>query len=127
MGKIVAAVGVAAFLVLAVPVDLHAFRCGSGLVHVGDKTGKVLIECGPPTYKEGAGTKTKAKSSKTEKAKGKPVERRGSQGASRKAERWYYNCGESDFIYVLTFSGGVLEKEETEGYGKGKSDCQGRR
>jgi hypothetical protein len=116
-----------ALLVLAVPGDVGAFRCGSGLVHVGDKTGKVLIECGPPTYKEGAGMKPKVKSSKTEKGKDKPTERRSSPGASRKGERWFYNCGESDFIYVLTFSGGVLEKEETEGYGKGKSDCQGRR
>jgi hypothetical protein len=126
MGTIVTVLGVA-LLVLAVPGDVQAFRCGSGLVHVGDKTGKVLIECGPPTYKEGAGTKTRAKSSKMEKAKDRPAERRDSPGASRKVERWYYNCGESDFIYVLTFTGGVLEKEETEGYGKGKSDCQGRR
>jgi hypothetical protein len=127
MGTIAAAVGVAALLVLAVPGKAEAFRCGSGLVKTGDTTGKVLIECGPPTYKEGAGTKTKAKSSTTVKVKDKPVERRSSRGASRKTERWYYNCGESDFIYVLTFAGGALEKEQTEGYGKGKSDCQGRK
>jgi hypothetical protein len=127
MGIIVAAVGLTALLVLAVPGGVGAFRCGSGLVHVGDKTGKVLIECGPPTYKEGAGLKTKGKLSKVEKAKDATVERRHTSGTSRKGERWFYNCGESDFIYVLTFSGGVLEKEETEGYGKGKSDCQGRR
>jgi hypothetical protein len=127
MGTIAAALGVAALLVLAVFGDVQAFRCGSGLVHVGDKAGKVLIECGPPTHKEGAGTKTGAKSSKTERERDRTAERRGSAGSSRKVERWYYNCGESDFIYVLTFAGGVLEKEETEGYGKGKSDCQGRR
>jgi hypothetical protein len=125
MRKIVAALGVTALLVLAIPGDVEAFRCGSGLVNVGDKTGKVLIECGSPTHKEGAGTKTKTKSSKTEKDKS--AERSSSRGQSRKAERWYYNCGEHDFIYVLTFAGGILEKEETEGYGKGKSDCQGRR
>lgn len=129
MGKIVLALGATALLVLAVPGDGQAFRCGSGLVNVGDKTGKVLIECGPPTHKEGVGTKTKGKTAKTGREKAKP--KSGGQGAyresSRKVERWYYNCGEHDFIYVLTFSGGVLEKEETEGYGRGKSDCQGRR
>jgi Protein of unknown function (DUF2845) len=127
MGKIAVAVGVTALLTLTVPGDAQAFRCGSGLVRIGDTTGKVLIECGPPTYKEGAGTKTKAKSTKTVKAKDKTTERRSSRGTSRKVERWFYNCGEHDFIYVLTFAGGVLEKEETEGYGKGKSDCEGRR
>ena len=128
MGTIAAAVGAAALLILAIPGDAQAFRCGSGLVRVGDTTGKVLIECGPPSYKEGAGTKSKAKSIKTtERAKEKSAERRSSRGASRKVERWFYNCGESDFLYVLTFGGGVLEKEETQGYGKGKSDCQGRK
>jgi hypothetical protein len=127
MGTIAAAVGVVALLAFAVTGDAEAFRCGSGLVKTGDSTGKVLIECGQPTYKEGAGTKTKVKSSKTVKVQDKPAERRSSRGTSRKVERWYYNCGESDFIYVLTFAGGVLEKEQTEGYGKGKSDCQGRR
>jgi hypothetical protein len=129
MGPIAAALGVAALLTLAVPGagDAQAFRCGSGLVKAGDTTGKVLIECGPPTYKEGAGTKTKAKSAKTEKAKDKPAERKSTRGASRKGERWFYNCGDHDFLYVLTFAGGALEKVETEGYGKGKSDCQGRR
>jgi hypothetical protein len=127
MGTIAAAVGVAALMVLAVFGDARAFRCGSGLVKTGDSTGKVLIECGPPTYKEGAGTKTRKKSAKTETVRAKPAERKSSRGASRKGERWFYNCGEHDFVYVLTFAGGVLEKEETEGYGKGKSDCLGRR
>ena len=129
MGTITAAVGVTVLLILAVPAgDALAFRCGSGLVKIGDTTGKALIECGPPTYKEGAGTKSKAKSLKTtERAKEKSAERKSSRGATRKAERWFYNCGESDFLYVLTFTGGVLEKEETQGYGKGKSDCLGKR
>ncbi len=125
MGTIAAAAGVAALLTLAGLGDAQAFRCGSGLVRIGDTTGKVLIECGPPTYKEGAGTKAKAKSTKAERDRA--AERRGSRGAGRKAERWFYNCGEHDFLYVLTFGGGVLEKEETQGYGKGTSDCEGRR
>ncbi len=129
MGKILAALGVTAILALALPGDAGAFRCGSGLVNVGDKAGKVLIECGPPTYKEGAGTKTKGKS--TRMGREQSTRKSGGQGASRessrKVERWFYNCGEHDFIYVLTFSGGVLEKEETEGYGRGTSDCEGRK
>jgi hypothetical protein len=123
MRKITVALGAAVLLTLAVPGDGQAFRCGSGVVKTGDKTGKVLILCGPPTHKEGVGAKAKAKSTK---AKQKSAEQASYQASSQKVQRWYYNCGEHDFIYVLTFAGGVLEKEETEGYGKGKSDCEGR-
>ncbi len=31
------------------------------------------------------------------------------------------------FLAVLNFAGGVLEKEETQGCGKGKSDCPGKK
>jgi hypothetical protein len=129
MGKIAAAWGAAALLILAVPGDGGAFRCGAGLVLTGDKSGKVLIECGPPTSREVVGAKTKGKTTKTERAKQKhqPLEKATYKESSQKVERWYYNCGAHDFIYVLTFEGGVLTKEETEGYGRGKSDCLGKR
>ncbi len=127
MGTIVAAMGIAAFLTAALGGDALAFRCGSGLVRVGDTTGKVLLECGPPTYKEGAGTRSRAKTGKAERERDRTAARDASPGAGRKGERWFYNCGESDFLYVLTFAGGVLRKEETQGYGKGKSDCLGRK
>ena len=94
----------------------------------GDRTGKVLIECGPPTYKEAAGSKTKGKS---QTARGIKTRKSPEPGTHRensgKVERWFYNCGEHDFVYILTFEGGVLTKEETKGYGKGRSDCLGRR
>lgn len=127
-GRIAAIWGAAGLLVLASVGDDWAFRCGSGLVLEGDRVGKVLIECGPPTFKESAGAKTTEKSrkdrgKKTRKTSG--VEDR--RDHSGKVERWTYNCGEHDFIYVLTFEGGVLTKEETMGYGKGRSDCQGKR
>ena len=110
------------------PKDGHAFRCGSGLVTEGDRSGKVLIECGPPTFKEGAGSKTAGKSRmEREKKTRKGSESKAHRENSGKVERWTYNCGEHDFIYVLTFEGGVLTKEETMGYGKGRSDCQGKR
>jgi hypothetical protein len=128
MEKIAAALGVTALLTLTVPGDVQAFRCGSGLVAEGDRTGKVLIECGPPTYKEGAGSKTKEKSQADHAKKTrKPSEPGSHRETSGKVERWFYNCGEHDFVYILTFEGGVLAKEETKGYGKGRSDCQGRR
>jgi len=110
------------------PKDGHAFRCGSGLVTEGDRSGKVLIECGPPTFKEAGGVKTTEKS-RTTRGK-KTLKSSGTESIhekSGKVERWTYNCGEHDLIYVLTFEGGILKKEETMGYGKGRSGCQGRR
>ena len=99
-------------LLAAVPDDGLAFRCGSGLVIVGDRTGKVLIECGPPTSKEVAGSKRQGKShsatrTKKPQSSSEPVGHREDSG---KVERWFYNCGEHDFVYILTFEGGVLAK-----------------
>jgi hypothetical protein len=129
MVKIAASAALLTLLFAAVPDDGLAFRCGSGLVIAGDRTGKVLIECGPPTSKEVAGSKKQGKSHPTDRAK---KTRSSSESGSHredsgKVERWFYNCGEHDFVYILTFEGGVLTKEETKGYGKGRSDCQGRR
>jgi len=129
MGKSAAVLAVAALFVLVAGEEGQAFRCGSGLVNVGDSTGKVLVECGPPTSKEVVGAATKGKKSQARQGKGKrgAKDQETYRQSSRKVERWFYNCGEHDFLYVLTFTGGVLEREETEGYGRGASACRGRR
>ena len=109
--------------------DCCAFRCGSGFASAGDSKTKVLLECGKPTSKEKAGSKKKKKSShKVEKESNQRQKSTHStvREKPKPLEKWYYNCGENDFIYVLTFEGGILKSEETGGYGKGKSDCQGR-
>lgn len=129
MVKIVMSAALLMLLLAALPEEARAFRCGSGLVIVGDRTGKVLIECGPPTSREAAGSKRQGKSHPSDRAK---RTRNSSESVipredSGKVERWFYNCGEHDFVYLLTFEGGVLTKEETKGFGKGSSDCQGRR
>jgi hypothetical protein len=128
MGKSAVVWGMAAFLIVVAPGDAPAFRCGSGLVTLGARTGKVLIECGPPTSKESAGSRTAGRTGKTERStkKDKAAVQSSRRDASPKVERWFYNCGDHDFVYVLTFEGGVLAKEETEGYGKGRSDCLGK-
>ena len=48
-------------LLLSFTVPLHAFRCGDGLVSIGDSKGRVLIECGKPTFKEKVGDKESRK------------------------------------------------------------------
>jgi len=109
-------VGLSLSLLLSLPLTLHAFRCGSGLVSVGDSKGRVLIECGKPTFKEKVADKeTRRGGTKTKSAK-----------TTRTVEQWTYNCGKDDFIYVLTFEGGKLVREETDGRGRGESECKGR-
>jgi len=127
MVRMVLSAGILALLLAAVADDGLAFRCGSGLVVQGDRTGKVLVECGPPTSKEvvkaqGSKTSRAASGKKTQKSTAPEYRER-----SGKVEQWTYNCGDHDLVYVLTFEGGVLTREETQGHGKGRSDCQGRR
>lgn len=98
--------------------DALAFRCGIRLVSAGDSKATVLATCGKPTSKEKACKEnwTSSSDSKTKKKK-----------CGEKVEVWYYNCGDNDFIYALTFEGNTLTGENTEGRGKGKSDCNGKR
>jgi len=119
---------VVVFLILVIPADSMAFRCGRGLVIIGDRTGKVLIECGPPTSKESVGSQTVSKTVKVVRPgkKEKASATSSSKVSSSNQERWFYNCGDHDLVYVLTFEGGVLVKEETAGHGKGRSDCMGK-
>jgi len=128
MIKIIISVLVAAFFVLSGSVESNAFRCGDGYVSVGDSKTKVLLECGKPTSKE----KVRAKKGRhyrtdeREKDKSDKTKRTYLKEKKKPGEKWYYNCGENDFIYILTFEGSILKSEETGSYGKGKSDCKGR-
>ena len=144
MGKKIVIASCFGLLMLTGHTDCTAFRCGDGFVSEGASKTKVLLECGQPTSKEKAGAKKetdkpakkgktgdkKAKRQKKDKGDSKdsrPAVREEYDNVSKKrVEKWYYNCGDNDFIYILTFEGGVLKKEETGGYGKGKSDCQGK-
>lgn len=93
-----------------------AFRCGNGLVSTGDTKSKVRMSCGNPTSIE-----TKCKNKVTTVKSGKTKTK-----CTEKMEVWYYNCGDNDFIYALTFEGNILSSENPERRGSGKSDCQGK-
>ena len=97
--------------------DALAFRCGIRLVSAGDSKATVLATCGKPSSKEKTCKEDwiSSSSSKTKKKK-----------CAEKVEVWYYNCGDNDFIYALTFENNLLTGENTEGRGKGKSECTGK-
>jgi len=82
-----------------------AFRCGNNMISTGDSAEILLTRCGRPQNKRFA----------TEKY----------QNRWESVEKWYYNCGSQDFIYILTIIHDVVAKEETAGRGTGASRCQG--
>ncbi len=94
-------------LLCAYAVPAMAFRCGSNLVTTGDRKVKVQGACGLPTTKEIICPKK-------------------SNSCPTTLEIWYYNCGDNDYIYALTFEDGILTKETTEGSGVGNSYCLGK-
>ncbi|MEN6331686.1 MAG: DUF2845 domain-containing protein [Smithella sp.] len=90
--------------------DAWAFRCGGKLVVQGDTKLKVLDTCGNPSSKEQI-----------------CLEHHRETGVCVNfGEKWFYNCGENDFIYALTFSeDGTLIGERSQGRGFGASKCNG--
>ena len=71
-----------------------SFRCGSDIVSIGESKVEVLTKCGDPLSKE--------------------VTRTG----KIKVEKWYYDKGAGDFLYVLIFHGGTLKYVEQSGRGR---------
>ena len=88
------------------------FRCGSETVSAGDSSYTVLKTCGKPARKEKTGTREKEKKQKT------PPGTKTSKTKSTPVEKWYYDSGYGDFVYVLSFEGGVLQKVEKGGRGR---------
>ena len=72
----------------------ESLRCGSELAAVGDTKVEVMTKCGKPSFRE------------------KTSSRRGG------IEKWYYDRGSADFVYVLIFHGGILKYVEQAGRGK---------
>ncbi len=107
--------------------EVHAFRCGDEMVGIGDSKAKVLIKCGKPTFQEKGSVKkgTRAKGDKRTVSDNRYASDK-KRSAAKGVEKWTYNCGKNDFIYVLTFEGGVVVKEDTDGRGRGASECLGR-
>lgn len=106
--------------------NAHAFRCGDEIVGTGDSKAKVLIKCGKPTYKERAAARKGQKTKGRRHTGGSDSHAYDKKVKSGSMEKWSYNCGKGDFIYVLTFENGVVAREDTDGRGKGRSDCLGK-
>lgn len=87
------------------PEPAHAFRCGAEIVGRWDSSVSVLVKCGQPFQKDFVNEKI--------------------NGRHQYVERWFYNCGDNDFIYALSVLNGVIVKEDSINRGSGRSQCQG--
>jgi len=94
-----------------------AFRCGMDPITTGYTKKQVRETCGKPSFTETvcADDEFFIRTHKTKKSK----------KCIKKVERWRYNCGYGDFIYILTFEKGILTKETTSDRGYGSSECLG--
>lgn len=93
-------------VMLALPSRAWALRCGTHIVKQGDPAPLVRERCGDPFFVDdyasspGVGVTT-------------PLQ----PGAVVTTEAWYYNFGPQRLMVRLDFSGGVLAREQTLGYG----------
>jgi GH24 family phage-related lysozyme (muramidase) len=128
MIRIIISIVFIALFIVSGSIDCNAFRCGEGFASVGDSKAKVQLECGKSTSKEKVRVKKGRHYRSVEREKESSDTKRVYLAKEKKkpVEKWYYNCGDNDFIYILTFEGGTLKSEETGSYGKGKSDCKGK-
>ncbi len=92
---------------LLVSMPASALRCGSRVVDRGALDVQVLSRCGDPYWRSPRGEFFI-------RGENGPIEQR----FERRIEDWYYNFGASRLVVRLRFIDGVLEAEETLGYGQ---------
>lgn len=86
------------------------FRCGAETVSIGDSRYTVQKVCGKPSRSESV-----AKGSKDRKKQPKGST---SGSSSGKVQKWTYDRGYGDYVYVLTFANDKLKKIEKSGRGR---------
>jgi len=92
------------FIILFSCAPAYTFYCQSEPIGRWDSKEKVLKHCGKPL----------STGHKTITHEGKRIY----------VETWTYNCGESDFIYEVSFYDNAVIKEEPNGRGSGSSQCK---
>jgi hypothetical protein len=86
--------------------QVQALRCGSRIVDRGAYDVQVQQRCGAPFWRS-------QRAELLVQGSGGPIETR----RERRIEDWYYNFGARRLMVRLRFIDGVLENEETLGYG----------
>lgn len=93
-------------LAMALPTRAWALRCGTQIVEQGETAVQVRDQCGAPFFMDSYVVRP-----------GVGVNTLGPSGTPATTEVWYYNFGPQRLMVRLVFSGGVLAREQTLGYG----------
>jgi hypothetical protein len=103
------------FLVLTiVNAEAKCLRCGTGtLACEGDSKFAAINSCGQPDYSEDIGDDTQGS-----------VRRGDVDLANRKVEKLFYNCGDGDFVKILTIKNGKIVSINDGERGSGRGRCQ---
>jgi hypothetical protein len=91
-------------VILSWTISAHAFRCGNEIVSRWDSSASVLSKCGNPFTKSWGYQNI--------------------DGKKTYVEKWFYNCGENDFIYSVSIHEGTVVYIDSVQRGKGKGKCQ---
>jgi hypothetical protein len=91
--------------------NAYAFRCGNDIITNDYNKMAVAASCGQPEIKDRV-----------------CIQHHSDTGVCvNYGEIWYYNCGDGDYIYALTFGeNGNFLRESMGGHGRGQSQCKGR-
>jgi hypothetical protein len=84
--------------------DTLAFRCDKEIVSRWDTSADTLTKCGNPFFKNYGYENV--------------------NGRSQYLEKWFYNCGEKDFIYSISILNGKIFSIESVKRGSGQSECR---
>jgi hypothetical protein len=95
-------------IVLASPAEATCIRCAlDSLVCAGDSKFDLLDQCGGPDLAEGSGTGFL----------------RNDELADLNLETLFYNCGEKQFVKIITVRGGRISSIEEGERGSGPTRC----
>jgi hypothetical protein len=102
--------------VVAQPALAGTFRCNNEIFSERDTRLEVLLKCGEPDFEEVIGERTRG----IKKKEGLFFSK------SEYVVDWYYNCGERQFIVIITFKGGEIvriRRSDSRGSGENIRDC----
>jgi hypothetical protein len=91
-------------LILSFNSNALAFRCGNEIVSRWDVAATTQAKCGNP-FQTGYGYEN-------------------IDGNRRYLEKWFFNCGENDFIYSVSIYNGTIIKIDALNRGTGKGQCK---
>lgn len=100
------------------PAAADTFRCRNVVFTDGDSRVEVLLKCGEPDFEEVV----------RETVSGEKDKKSGTfKKNTEYVVEWYYDCGEREFIKILTFKGGKLvtvTNSDSKGTGENRRDCR---